>query len=159
MLSQHAASSFIIFLFFPKKSCLFGFIFLFIFASASKPSPLPAPFPSLSGQPRFHSSKWLGAESPVPLLLAWQMLPCFLFHTVLSDSPWISTSGSCKNRCFELQEAEPPGCRCDNLCKSYNSCCFDFDELCLKTGRMGLLPRTGGGWWCLAYVNGWDWPL
>uniref|UniRef100_A0A663N770 Ectonucleotide pyrophosphatase/phosphodiesterase 2 n=1 Tax=Athene cunicularia TaxID=194338 RepID=A0A663N770_ATHCN len=59
--------------------------------------------------------------------------------SVLSDSPWISTSGSCKNRCFELQEAEPPGCRCDNLCKSYNSCCFDFDELCLKTAR---------GWEC-----------
>uniref|UniRef100_A0A8C3XF94 Autotaxin n=1 Tax=Cyanoderma ruficeps TaxID=181631 RepID=A0A8C3XF94_9PASS len=59
--------------------------------------------------------------------------------SVLSDSPWINTSGSCKNRCFELQEAEPPGCRCDNLCKSYNSCCFDFDELCLKTAR---------GWEC-----------
>uniref|UniRef100_A0A674J9X6 Ectonucleotide pyrophosphatase/phosphodiesterase 2 n=1 Tax=Terrapene triunguis TaxID=2587831 RepID=A0A674J9X6_9SAUR len=59
--------------------------------------------------------------------------------SVLSDSPWISTSGSCKSRCFELQEAEPPGCRCDNLCKSYNSCCFDFDELCLKTAR---------GWEC-----------
>nr|XP_020652181.1 ectonucleotide pyrophosphatase/phosphodiesterase family member 2 isoform X2 [Pogona vitticeps] len=58
---------------------------------------------------------------------------------VLSDSPWISTSGSCKNRCFELQEAEPPGCRCDNLCKSYTSCCADFDELCLK---------TAGGWEC-----------
>uniref|UniRef100_A0A8C4Y7A5 SMB domain-containing protein n=1 Tax=Gopherus evgoodei TaxID=1825980 RepID=A0A8C4Y7A5_9SAUR len=37
--------------------------------------------------------------------------------SVLSDSPWISTSGSCKSRCFELQEAD------------YNSCCFDFDEL------------------------------
>uniref|UniRef100_A0A8C5TG23 Autotaxin n=1 Tax=Malurus cyaneus samueli TaxID=2593467 RepID=A0A8C5TG23_9PASS len=59
--------------------------------------------------------------------------------SVLSDSPWINTSGSCKNRCFELEEAEPPGCRCDNLCKSYNSCCFDFDELCLKTAR---------GWEC-----------
>ncbi|XP_044278041.1 ectonucleotide pyrophosphatase/phosphodiesterase family member 2 isoform X1 [Varanus komodoensis] len=59
--------------------------------------------------------------------------------TVLSDSPWISSSGSCKNRCFELQEAEPPGCRCDNLCKSYNSCCDDFDGLCLK---------TAGGWEC-----------
>ncbi|XP_074841730.1 autotaxin isoform X2 [Carettochelys insculpta] len=59
--------------------------------------------------------------------------------SVLSDSPWISTSGSCKGRCFELQEAEPPGCRCDNLCKSYNSCCYDFDELCLKTAR---------GWEC-----------
>uniref|UniRef100_A0A8K9XTH8 Ectonucleotide pyrophosphatase/phosphodiesterase 2 n=1 Tax=Oncorhynchus mykiss TaxID=8022 RepID=A0A8K9XTH8_ONCMY len=52
-----------------------------------------------------------------------------------SDSPWISTSGSCKNRCFELDEAEPPNCRCDNLCKTYNSCCQDFDEHCLRTGK------------------------
>ncbi|XP_018408839.1 PREDICTED: ectonucleotide pyrophosphatase/phosphodiesterase family member 2 [Nanorana parkeri] len=59
--------------------------------------------------------------------------------SVLSDSPWISTSGSCKGRCFELQEADPPACRCDNLCKSYNSCCQDFDQHCLKTGR---------GWSC-----------
>ncbi|XP_034278118.1 ectonucleotide pyrophosphatase/phosphodiesterase family member 2 isoform X5 [Pantherophis guttatus] len=59
--------------------------------------------------------------------------------SVLSDSPWISTYGSCKNRCFELDEAEPPVCRCDNLCKSYSSCCVDFDELCLK---------TAGGWEC-----------
>ncbi|XP_066479220.1 ectonucleotide pyrophosphatase/phosphodiesterase family member 2 [Tiliqua scincoides] len=57
--------------------------------------------------------------------------------SVLSDSPRINTSGSCKNRCFELQEA--PGCRCDNLCKSYTSCCADFEELCLK---------TAGGWEC-----------
>ncbi|XP_069076760.1 autotaxin isoform X2 [Pleurodeles waltl] len=59
--------------------------------------------------------------------------------SVLSDSPWISTTGTCKGRCFELQEAEPPFCRCDNLCKSYNSCCSDFDDHCLKTGR---------GWEC-----------
>ncbi|XP_072536319.1 autotaxin isoform X2 [Salminus brasiliensis] len=50
-----------------------------------------------------------------------------------ADSLYDSTSGSCKNRCFELQEAEPPNCRCDNLCKTYNSCCSDFDEHCLKT--------------------------
>ncbi|KAB0407555.1 hypothetical protein E2I00_019465 [Balaenoptera physalus] len=55
--------------------------------------------------------------------------------TVLSDSPWTNTSGSCKGRCFELQEVGPPDCRCDNLCKSYSSCCHDFDELCLKTGE------------------------
>nr|XP_056710098.1 ectonucleotide pyrophosphatase/phosphodiesterase family member 2 isoform X1 [Euleptes europaea] len=59
--------------------------------------------------------------------------------SVLSDSPLVSSAGSCRNRCFELQEAEPPGCRCDNLCKSYTSCCADFDELCLK---------TAGGWEC-----------
>ncbi|XP_056378652.1 ectonucleotide pyrophosphatase/phosphodiesterase family member 2 isoform X6 [Hyla sarda] len=59
--------------------------------------------------------------------------------SVLNDPPWDSTSGSCKDRCFELQEADPPACRCDNLCKSYNSCCQDFDQLCLKTAR---------GWSC-----------
>ncbi|MEE6463278.1 hypothetical protein FKM82_005836 [Ascaphus truei] len=64
--------------------------------------------------------------------------------SVLSDSSGISTSGSCKGRCFELQEAEPPGCRCDNLCKSYSSCCHDFDEHCLKTGRgWGCTDRCG----------------
>uniref|UniRef100_A0A8C7Z032 Ectonucleotide pyrophosphatase/phosphodiesterase 2 n=1 Tax=Oryzias sinensis TaxID=183150 RepID=A0A8C7Z032_9TELE len=43
------------------------------------------------------------------------------------------TSGSCKGRCFELKVTDPPGCRCDNLCKTYYSCCSDFDEHCLKT--------------------------
>uniref|UniRef100_A0A7N8Y8V6 SMB domain-containing protein n=1 Tax=Mastacembelus armatus TaxID=205130 RepID=A0A7N8Y8V6_9TELE len=43
------------------------------------------------------------------------------------------SAGSCKGRCFELDEAKPPGCRCDNLCKTYYSCCSDFDEHCLKT--------------------------
>ncbi|XP_063307183.1 ectonucleotide pyrophosphatase/phosphodiesterase family member 2 isoform X4 [Pelobates fuscus] len=44
-------------------------------------------------------------------------------------------SGSCKGRCFELDQAEYPNCRCDNLCKSNSSCCSDFDELCLRTAR------------------------
>ncbi|XP_061902828.1 ectonucleotide pyrophosphatase/phosphodiesterase family member 2-like isoform X1 [Entelurus aequoreus] len=48
-------------------------------------------------------------------------------------SQWVSSAGSCKGRCFELEEAEPPGCRCDNLCKTYYSCCSDFDHHCLKT--------------------------
>uniref|UniRef100_A0A674B240 Ectonucleotide pyrophosphatase/phosphodiesterase 2 n=1 Tax=Salmo trutta TaxID=8032 RepID=A0A674B240_SALTR len=51
----------------------------------------------------------------------------------ISDSLWVSSAGSCKGRCFELEEALPPGCRCDNLCKTYYSCCSDFDEHCLKT--------------------------
>ncbi|XP_046875784.1 ectonucleotide pyrophosphatase/phosphodiesterase family member 2 isoform X2 [Hypomesus transpacificus] len=51
----------------------------------------------------------------------------------VSDFPWVNSAGSCKGRCFELEEAEPPGCRCDNLCKTYCSCCTDFDEHCLKT--------------------------
>uniref|UniRef100_A0A673LJ89 Ectonucleotide pyrophosphatase/phosphodiesterase family member 2-like n=1 Tax=Sinocyclocheilus rhinocerous TaxID=307959 RepID=A0A673LJ89_9TELE len=52
---------------------------------------------------------------------------------ILSDHPFNSLSGSCKNRCFELVESEPPNCRCDNLCKTHNTCCSDFDEHCLKT--------------------------
>ncbi|CAN9503607.1 unnamed protein product [Ophioblennius macclurei] len=48
-------------------------------------------------------------------------------------SEWISSAGSCQGRCFELEVADPPGCRCDNLCKTYYSCCSDFDEHCLKT--------------------------
>lgn len=71
---------------------------------------------------------------------------CLLSLTVLSDSPWTNTSGSCKGRCFELQEIGPPDCRCDNLCKSYSSCCHDFDELCLKTGRQHLCPLASVGW-------------
>ncbi|XP_057184747.1 ectonucleotide pyrophosphatase/phosphodiesterase family member 2 isoform X1 [Triplophysa rosa] len=51
----------------------------------------------------------------------------------IADIPSNSLSGSCKNRCFELVEAEAPNCRCDNLCKTYNRCCSDFDEHCLKT--------------------------
>ncbi|XP_068094067.1 autotaxin isoform X2 [Hyperolius riggenbachi] len=51
--------------------------------------------------------------------------------SVLADSPWSSTFGTCKGRCFEAQESER--CRCDNACKSDNSCCHDFDQHCLKT--------------------------
>uniref|UniRef100_A0AAY4DNY7 SMB domain-containing protein n=1 Tax=Denticeps clupeoides TaxID=299321 RepID=A0AAY4DNY7_9TELE len=54
-------------------------------------------------------------------------------RTKVPDSPVIHLKGSCKDRCFELDEAEPPNCRCDNLCKTYYSCCTDFDEYCLKT--------------------------
>ena len=53
-------------------------------------------------------------------------------------SAYLPGSGSCKNRCFELHETEPPYCRCDNLCKTYNSCCSDFDRLCLRTGSLAL---------------------
>ncbi|XP_037533257.1 ectonucleotide pyrophosphatase/phosphodiesterase family member 2 [Nematolebias whitei] len=56
-----------------------------------------------------------------------------------SGSQNVPTSGSCWNRCFELVEAEHPNCRCDNLCKTYNACCSDFIQLCL---------RTDGGYEC-----------
>ncbi|XP_032414781.1 ectonucleotide pyrophosphatase/phosphodiesterase family member 2-like [Xiphophorus hellerii] len=46
---------------------------------------------------------------------------------------YVPTSGSCRNRCYELVEAEAPNCRCDNLCKAYRSCCSDFNQLCLRT--------------------------
>uniref|UniRef100_A0A3B5MGW4 SMB domain-containing protein n=1 Tax=Xiphophorus couchianus TaxID=32473 RepID=A0A3B5MGW4_9TELE len=51
----------------------------------------------------------------------------------LSSVFYVPTSGSCRNRCYELVEAEAPNCRCDNLCKTYNSCCSDFNQLCLRT--------------------------
>ncbi|XP_046702061.1 ectonucleotide pyrophosphatase/phosphodiesterase family member 2 isoform X2 [Silurus meridionalis] len=54
-------------------------------------------------------------------------------HRLQADPAYDSSSGSCKNRCFELQEVQAPNCRCDNLCMTYNSCCSDFDEHCLKT--------------------------
>uniref|UniRef100_A0A671Y4V7 Ectonucleotide pyrophosphatase/phosphodiesterase 2 n=1 Tax=Sparus aurata TaxID=8175 RepID=A0A671Y4V7_SPAAU len=50
-----------------------------------------------------------------------------------SASHYVPTSGSCRNRCFELVEPGPPNCRCDNLCKTYNGCCSDFNQLCLRT--------------------------
>uniref|UniRef100_A0A3Q1FIZ2 Ectonucleotide pyrophosphatase/phosphodiesterase 2 n=1 Tax=Acanthochromis polyacanthus TaxID=80966 RepID=A0A3Q1FIZ2_9TELE len=58
---------------------------------------------------------------------------CFLSFPARSASQYVLTSGSCRNRCFELVELEPPNCRCDNLCKTYNGCCSDFDQLCLRT--------------------------
>uniref|UniRef100_A0A673LLY7 Ectonucleotide pyrophosphatase/phosphodiesterase family member 2-like n=1 Tax=Sinocyclocheilus rhinocerous TaxID=307959 RepID=A0A673LLY7_9TELE len=61
------------------------------------------------------------------------LLKLYPVPEVLSDHPFNSLSGSCKNRCFELVESEPPNCRCDNLCKTHNTCCSDFDEHCLKT--------------------------
>uniref|UniRef100_A0A3Q0RT59 Ectonucleotide pyrophosphatase/phosphodiesterase 2 n=1 Tax=Amphilophus citrinellus TaxID=61819 RepID=A0A3Q0RT59_AMPCI len=68
------------------------------------------------------------------------MLFCFIFHFKPFPAPprlpskqRLHGSGSCKGRCFELEVASPPGCRCDNLCKTYYSCCSDFDEHCLKT--------------------------
>uniref|UniRef100_A0AAQ4QM14 SMB domain-containing protein n=1 Tax=Gasterosteus aculeatus aculeatus TaxID=481459 RepID=A0AAQ4QM14_GASAC len=57
-----------------------------------------------------------------------------LIYTPLS-SEYAPTSGSCRNRCFELVELQPPNCRCDNLCKTYSGCCSDFDQLCLRTER------------------------
>lgn len=65
-----------------------------------------------------------------------------LWSSDRSASQFSPTSGSCRNRCFELVELEPPNCRCDNLCKTYNSCCFDFDQLCLRTGTRRVALRT-----------------
>lgn len=92
---------------------------------------------------------------------------CLLSLAVLSDSPWTNTSGSCKGRCFELQEVGPPDCRCDNLCKSYSSCCHDFDELCLKTGMQPLGPLVLIRWLtnpyccapCFCQTKLWVWVL
>uniref|UniRef100_A0A8C5AAC3 SMB domain-containing protein n=1 Tax=Gadus morhua TaxID=8049 RepID=A0A8C5AAC3_GADMO len=58
-------------------------------------------------------------------------------------SAYLPGSGSCKSRCFELHETEPPYCRCDNLCKTYSSCCSDFDRLCLQGGYECSKDRCG----------------
>lgn len=70
-----------------------------------------------------------------PILTSVRVCVCVCACVYVSVSKWESTAGSCKGRCFELVEAEPPGCRCDNLCKTYYSCCADFDKQCLKTGE------------------------
>uniref|UniRef100_A0A4W5KL56 Ectonucleotide pyrophosphatase/phosphodiesterase 2 n=1 Tax=Hucho hucho TaxID=62062 RepID=A0A4W5KL56_9TELE len=67
------------------------------------------------------------------LLTGSSVSVAYVFQATISDSLWVSSAGSCKGRCFELEEALPPGCRCDNLCKTYYGCCSDFDEHCLKT--------------------------
>lgn len=80
------------------------------------------------------TEKWKGKR--VLLCKSWLDL-CFslsFLPLARSASQYVPTSGSCRNRCFELVELEPPNCRCDNLCKTYNSCCSDFDQLCLRTG-------------------------
>uniref|UniRef100_A0A674DAT3 Ectonucleotide pyrophosphatase/phosphodiesterase 2 n=1 Tax=Salmo trutta TaxID=8032 RepID=A0A674DAT3_SALTR len=68
-----------------------------------------------------------------PWKLCQSLVGVLVCLVTISDSLWVSSAGSCKGRCFELEEALPPGCRCDNLCKTYYSCCSDFDEHCLKT--------------------------
>lgn len=52
---------------------------------------------------------------------------------------WNPLAGSCRGRCYELEEVEPPGCRCDSHCQHYFSCCSDFEEQCVKTGETVLV--------------------
>ncbi|XP_061839406.1 autotaxin [Nerophis lumbriciformis] len=56
-----------------------------------------------------------------------------VFTDMRPTSGHVPRFSSCSSRCFELLEVEPPNCRCDNLCKTFNSCCSDFDQLCLRT--------------------------
>lgn len=53
---------------------------------------------------------------------------------------WNPLAGSCRGRCYELEEVDPPGCRCDSHCQHYFSCCSDFEEQCVKTGETLLAP-------------------
>uniref|UniRef100_A0A671Q2U3 Ectonucleotide pyrophosphatase/phosphodiesterase family member 2-like n=1 Tax=Sinocyclocheilus anshuiensis TaxID=1608454 RepID=A0A671Q2U3_9TELE len=77
-----------------------------------------------------HEFLWLWSQ--VMCVLALAVCEAYVLRCVCV-CVWSDFSGSCKGRCFELKEAEPPSCRCDNLCKTYLSCCSDFDEQCLKT--------------------------
>uniref|UniRef100_A0A671Y4L3 Ectonucleotide pyrophosphatase/phosphodiesterase 2 n=1 Tax=Sparus aurata TaxID=8175 RepID=A0A671Y4L3_SPAAU len=67
----------------------------------------------------------------------------YFYIAARSASHYVPTSGSCRNRCFELVEPGPPNCRCDNLCKTYNGCCSDFNQLCLRTGYECSKDRCG----------------
>ena len=114
----------------------------------ASPGDLPKPGIEPRSQDSFLSEP--PRKPPSDMTYSLTPLPCLSSLAVLSDSPSINISGSCKGRCFELQEAGPPDCRCDNLCKSYSSCCLDFDELCLKTGARLLSPSesslVSAGW-------------
>uniref|UniRef100_A0A8C6PHM4 Ectonucleotide pyrophosphatase/phosphodiesterase 2 n=1 Tax=Nothobranchius furzeri TaxID=105023 RepID=A0A8C6PHM4_NOTFU len=57
----------------------------------------------------------------------------FLTRQRSLHAPKEEISRTQRNRCFELMELDPPTCRCDNLCKTYNACCSDFNQLCLRT--------------------------
>ncbi|KAA8591253.1 hypothetical protein FQN60_002196 [Etheostoma spectabile] len=68
-------------------------------------------------------------------------------------SEWVSSAGSCKGRCFELEEAKPPGCRsggfectqdrcgeerndshachCSLDCLERGDCCSNYKSLCM----------------------------
>lgn len=86
------------------------------------------------------------------LCLQQLCLNVLLLPPVISE--WVSSAGSCKGRCFELEEAKPPGCRCDNLCKTYYSCCSDFDEHCLKTGQSDTASPKLLFSCCTTFFNG-----
>lgn len=42
---------------------------------------------------------------------------------------------TCKGRCFEVFDEESSNCRCDQNCHATNSCCSDFQEICMATGE------------------------
>nr|XP_057912394.1 ectonucleotide pyrophosphatase/phosphodiesterase family member 2 isoform X3 [Doryrhamphus excisus] len=74
-----------------------------------------------------------GAGLGLGLVYSRAKHPGEAFSDTRSTAQHVATFSSCRNRCFELVEVEPPKCRCDNLCKTYNGCCPDFDHLCLRT--------------------------
>ncbi|KAL4630020.1 ectonucleotide pyrophosphatase/phosphodiesterase family member 3-like [Arapaima gigas] len=37
---------------------------------------------------------------------------------------------SCRHHCYEPYSDESPGCRCDSMCVSSGTCCYDFEEIC-----------------------------
>lgn len=44
------------------------------------------------------------------------------------------STSSCRERCFEVTPSAADACSCDALCIAYNTCCHDFNELCIQPG-------------------------
>ncbi|XP_031442088.1 venom phosphodiesterase 1 [Clupea harengus] len=61
---------------------------------------------------------------------------------------------SCKNRCYEpLDEEEMAGCRCDQQCHNSNSCCYDFQDICLQPAQQWECSKLRCGEKRLAETN------
>lgn len=46
---------------------------------------------------------------------------------------------SCKGRCYEPFDEEIQGCRCDQQCNATNSCCYDFQDICLNPSELSFM--------------------
>uniref|UniRef100_A0A3B3QUZ1 SMB domain-containing protein n=1 Tax=Paramormyrops kingsleyae TaxID=1676925 RepID=A0A3B3QUZ1_9TELE len=42
---------------------------------------------------------------------------------------------SCRNRCYEPNDTETPGCRCDAQCGTSGACCHDYIDLCVAPSQ------------------------
>lgn len=59
---------------------------------------------------------------------------------------------SCKNRCYEPFDEEILGCRCDQQCNGTNSCCYDFQDICLQPSKRPFMSENNLNIICLLYL-------